>query len=180
MELEDFKKFQSIVDKYTNATVKKGGPLGNMTLKKWGGGNWVKGNDKKGSHSGLEKSKKKGVIEFKIGQQSKKGGHRGNGSLKMGAYWQAHAAGSSWECPPPRGLVCRFLFHLYLGRKLQREPRRIIDNVRVMAIPMFMMFKILMNSRRKKLVIVPLAAGVDFKMLPLSRYFGLYLNLWAT
>ena len=43
---------------------------------------------------------KKGVIEFKIGQQSKKGGHRGNGSLKMGAYWQAHAAGSSWECPP--------------------------------------------------------------------------------
>ena len=27
---------------------------------------------------------KKGVIEFKIGQQSKKGGHRGNGSLKMG------------------------------------------------------------------------------------------------
>ena len=27
---------------------------------------------------------KKGVIEFKIGQQSKKGGHRGNGNLKMG------------------------------------------------------------------------------------------------
>ena len=47
---------------------------------------------------------KKGVIEFKIGQQSKKGGHRGNGSLKMGAYWQAHAAGSSWECPPPPGM----------------------------------------------------------------------------
>ena len=30
------KKFQSIIDKYTNATVKKGGPLGNMTLKKRG------------------------------------------------------------------------------------------------------------------------------------------------
>ena len=38
MELHDFKKFQSIIDKYTNATVKKGGPLGNMTLKKKGGG----------------------------------------------------------------------------------------------------------------------------------------------
>ena len=72
-----------------------------MTLKKKGG-NWVKGNDKKGGgHSGLEKSKKKGVFELKIGQQSKKGGHQGNGSLKMGAYWQAHAAGSSWECHPP-------------------------------------------------------------------------------
>ena len=58
MELHDFKKFQSINDKYTNATVKKG-PLGNMTLKKKGG-NWVKGNDKKGGHSGLEKSKKGG------------------------------------------------------------------------------------------------------------------------
>ena len=23
----------------------------------------------------------------------------------MGAYWQAHAAGSSWECPPPGGLL---------------------------------------------------------------------------
>ena len=34
MELHDFRKFQSIIDKYTNATVKKGGPLGNMTLKK--------------------------------------------------------------------------------------------------------------------------------------------------
>ena len=51
---------------------------------------------------------KKGFIEFKIGQQSKKGGHRGNGSLKMGAYWQAHAAGSSWECPPPPGEVDDF------------------------------------------------------------------------
>ena len=40
---------------------------------------------KGGGRSGLEKSKK-GVIEFKIGQQTKKGGHRGNGSLKMGAY----------------------------------------------------------------------------------------------
>ena len=75
MELHDFKKFQSIIDKYTNATVKKGGPLGNMTIKKKGG-NWVKGNDKKGGHSGLEKSKK-GVIEFKIGQQSKKRGSSG-------------------------------------------------------------------------------------------------------
>ena len=28
--------------------------------KKGGGGNWVKGNDKKGGHSGLEKSKKGG------------------------------------------------------------------------------------------------------------------------
>ena len=59
MELHDLKKFQSIIDKYTNATVKKGGPLGNMTLKKKGG-NWVKGNDKKEGHSGLEKSKKGG------------------------------------------------------------------------------------------------------------------------
>ena len=61
MELHDFKKFQSIIDKYTNATVKKDGPLGNiMTLKKKGG-NRVKGNDKKGGgHSGLEKSKKGG------------------------------------------------------------------------------------------------------------------------
>ena len=42
-----------------NATVLKGGPLGNMTLKK-NGGNWVKGKDKKGGHSGLEKSKKGG------------------------------------------------------------------------------------------------------------------------
>ena len=82
--LHDFKKFQSIIDKYTNATVKKGGPLGNMTLKKKGG-NWVKGNDKKGVIQDLRKVKK-GVIEFKIGQQSKRGGHRGNGSLKMGAY----------------------------------------------------------------------------------------------
>ena len=55
-----------------------------MTLKKKGG-NWVKGNDKKGVIQDLRKVKK-GVIEFKIGQQSKKGGHRGNGSLKMGAY----------------------------------------------------------------------------------------------
>ena len=39
--------------------LKKGGPLGNMTLKKKGG-NWVKGNDKKVVHSGLEKSKKGG------------------------------------------------------------------------------------------------------------------------
>ena len=69
-----------------------------MTLKKKGG-NWVKENDKRGVIQDLRKVKK-GVIEFKIGQQSKKGGHRGNGSLKMGAYWQAHAAGSSWECPP--------------------------------------------------------------------------------
>ena len=84
MELHDFKKFQSIIDKYTNATVKKGGPLGNMTLKKKGG-NWVKGNDKRGVIQDLRKVKK-GDIEFKIGQQSKKGGHRGNGSLKMGAY----------------------------------------------------------------------------------------------
>ena len=38
----------------------------------------------KRGHSRLEKSKK-GVIEFKIGQQSKRG-HRGNGSFKMGAY----------------------------------------------------------------------------------------------
>ena len=75
MELHDFRKFQSIIDKDTNATVKKGGPLGNMTLKK-NGGNWVKGNDKKGGHSGLEKSKK-GVIEFKIGHQSKKRGSSG-------------------------------------------------------------------------------------------------------
>ena len=54
-----------------------------MTLKKKGG-NWVKGNDKKGGGviQDLRKVKKK-VIEFKIGQQSKKGGHRGNGSLKM-------------------------------------------------------------------------------------------------
>ena len=49
---------------------------------------------------------KKGVIEFKIGQQSKKGGHQGNGSFKMGAYWQAHAAGSSWECPPGVRKIC--------------------------------------------------------------------------
>ena len=28
------KDIQSIIDKYTNATVKKGGPLGHMTLKK--------------------------------------------------------------------------------------------------------------------------------------------------
>ena len=54
-----------------------------MTLKKKGG-NWVKGTDKKGVIQDLRKVKK-GVIEFKIGQQSKKGGHRGNGSLKMGA-----------------------------------------------------------------------------------------------
>ena len=36
------------------------------------------------NHEGLDK--KKGVIEFKIGQQCKKGGHQGYGSLKMGAY----------------------------------------------------------------------------------------------
>ena len=75
MELHDLKKFQSIIDKYTNATVKKGGPLGNMTLKKKGG-NWVKGNDKKGVIQDLRKVKK-GVIEFKIGQQSKKRGSSG-------------------------------------------------------------------------------------------------------
>ena len=115
MDLHDFKKFQSIIDKYTNATVKKGGPLGNMTLKKKGG-NWVKGNDKKGGHWGLEKSKKKGVIEFKIGQQSKKGGHRGNGSLKMGAYWQAHAAGSSWECPPWHQI---YIFEVEIKRNIK-------------------------------------------------------------
>ena len=52
------------------------------------GGNWVKGNDKKKRGGVIQdlRKVKKGVIEFKIGQQSKKGGHRGNGSLKMGAY----------------------------------------------------------------------------------------------
>ena len=67
-----------------NATVKKGGPLGNMTLKKKGG-NWVKEMIKRGVIQDLRKVKK-GVIEFKIGQQSKKGGHQGNGSLKIWAY----------------------------------------------------------------------------------------------
>ena len=56
-----------------------------MTLKKKGG-NWVKGNDKRGGVIQDLRKVKKGVIEFKIGQQSKKGGHRGNGSLKMGTY----------------------------------------------------------------------------------------------
>ena len=52
--------------------MKTGGPLGNMTLKKKGG-NWVKGNDKKGGGVIQDLRKvKKGVIEFKIGQQSKK------------------------------------------------------------------------------------------------------------
>ena len=59
MELHDFKKFQSIIGKYTNATVQKGGPLGNMTLKKKGG-NWVKGNDKRGVIQDLRKVKKGG------------------------------------------------------------------------------------------------------------------------
>ena len=44
---------------------------------------------------------KKGVIEFKIGQQSKKGGHRGNGSLKMGAIDRHMLRVHHGSAPPP-------------------------------------------------------------------------------
>ena len=44
---------------------------------------------------------KKGVIEFKIGQQSKKGGRRGNGSLKWGPIDRHMLRVHHGSAPPP-------------------------------------------------------------------------------